>query len=93
MTVAKFELASTRYRSNLKTVGNLIVKNSLQDFYAKEMYIHPKNRSVSFQSLHHFRVFTLFRHILKTAKNVTDRPSVHTKRYIFLPADFENGIF
>ena len=49
VTVAKFELAFTRYRNNLKTVGNLTAKNSLQDFDAKEMYLHSKNRSVSFQ--------------------------------------------
>ena len=49
VTVAKFELALTRYWNNLKTVGNLTVKNSLQDFDAKEMYLHSKNRSVSFQ--------------------------------------------
>ena len=42
--VAKFELAVTRYRQNLKTVGNLVVKKSLQDFDAKEKYLHPKNR-------------------------------------------------
>ena len=39
-------------------------KNSLQDFDAKEMYLYPKNRPVSFQKrrqmfcFHHFRVFT-----------------------------------
>ena len=39
-------------------------KNSLQDFDVKEMYLHPKNRSVSFQMrikmfcFHHFQVFT-----------------------------------
>ena len=49
MTAAKFELAFTRYPNNLKTVGNLMVKNSLLDFDAKEMYLQSKNRSVSFQ--------------------------------------------
>ena len=49
VTVAKFELAFTRYRSNLKTVGNLMVKKSLQSFDAKEKYVHPKNRPVSIQ--------------------------------------------
>ena len=34
MSVSK--AAFTRYRNNLKTVGNLTVKNSLQDFDAKE---------------------------------------------------------
>ena len=33
VTVSKFELAFTRYRK--KTVGNLTVTNSLQDFAAK----------------------------------------------------------
>ena len=49
VTVAKFELAFTQYRNNLKTVGNLMVKNSLHDFDTKEMYLHSKNRPVSFQ--------------------------------------------
>ena len=62
--VAKFELAFTRRRNNLKTVGNLPVKSSLQDFDAKEVCPNPKNRSVSFQKrlkmfyFHHFYVFT-----------------------------------
>ena len=38
MTVAKFELAFTRCRENLKTVGNLTLKNLMQDFDATEMY-------------------------------------------------------
>ena len=64
MTAAKFELAFTRCRNNLKTVGNLPVKSSLQDFDAKEACLHPKNLSVSFQKrlklfcFHHFQVFT-----------------------------------
>ena len=37
--------------------------------------------------------FTRCLHILKTVKNVTDRPPVHTKTAQFLPADFENGRF
>ena len=43
---------------------NLDGKTSLQDFDAKEVYIHPKNRSVSFQDppkmfcFHHFQAFT-----------------------------------
>ena len=37
--------------------------------------------------------FTRCRQILKTVKNVTDRPPVHTKTAHFLPADFENGRF
>ena len=65
VTVAKFELAFTRCRNNLKTVGNLPVKSSLQDFDAKEVYLNPKNRSVSFRKclkifyFQHFQVFTL----------------------------------
>ena len=50
VTVAKFELAFTRCRNNLKTGGNSTVKNSLQEFDVKEMYLHPKNRSVSSRS-------------------------------------------
>ena len=37
--------------------------------------------------------FTRCRHILKTVKNSTDRPPVHTKTAHYLPADFENGRF
>ena len=48
VTVAKFELAFTRCRNDLKTVGNLPVKSSLQDFDVKEVCLNPKNRSVSF---------------------------------------------
>ena len=57
---SKFELAFTRYRSNLKTVGNLPVKSSLQDFDVKEVCLNSKNRPVSFQKrlkmfyFHHF---------------------------------------
>ena len=40
---SKIELDFTRCRNNLKKVGNLVVKNSLQDFDAKEMYLHSKN--------------------------------------------------
>ena len=43
VTAAKFELAFTRCQNNLKTVGNLPVKSSLQDFDAKEVYLNPKN--------------------------------------------------
>ena len=35
--------------------------------------------------------FTRCRHILKTVKNVTDRPPVHTKMAHFMQADFEDG--
>ena len=37
--------------------------------------------------------FTRCRHSLKTVKNVTDRPPVHTKTAHFLRADLENGRF
>ena len=42
---------------------------------------------------HSKTAFTRCRQILKTVKNVTDRPPVHTKTAHFLPADFENGRF
>ena len=41
---SKIELAFSRDWQNLKTVGNLTVKNSLQDFDVKEMYLHPSNQ-------------------------------------------------
>ena len=34
-------------------------KNSLQDFDANEMYLHPKNRSTSFQK--HRKIFSFYR--------------------------------
>ena len=64
MTAAKFELAFTRCRNNLKTVRDLIVRNSLQDFDAIERYLHPKCQSVFFQKTSkivlflNFQVFT-----------------------------------
>ena len=64
MTVAEFELAFTRCRKNLKTVGNLTVRNSLQDSDNIERYLHPKYRSVLFQNrrkmfyFHHLQMFT-----------------------------------
>ena len=60
MTVAKFELTFTRCRNNLKMIGNLTVKNSLQDFDAKEMYLHSKNRSVAFQKHRKMFCFIIF---------------------------------
>ena len=65
--VAKFELAFTRCRNNLKTVGNLPVESSLQDFDAKEVYLNHNNRSVSFKKrrkifcFHHLQVFSEYR--------------------------------
>ena len=35
-------------------------KNSLQDLNTKEMYLHPKNRSVSFQKSGNCPVFIIF---------------------------------
>ena len=35
--------------------------------------------------------FTRCRHILKTVKNMTDRPPVHTKTAHYWPANFENS--
>ena len=46
VTVAEFELAFTRCRNNLKTVRDLIVRNSFEDFDAIERYLHPKCQSV-----------------------------------------------
>ena len=56
---SKFELAFTQCWNNLKMVGNLMVKTSLQDFDVKEVYLHPKNRSVSFQC----SVFIIFNYL------------------------------
>ena len=42
---------------------NLDGKTSLQDFDAKEVYIHPKNRSVSFQDPPKCSVFTIFKRL------------------------------
>ena len=36
-------------------------KNSLQDFDAKEVYLHPKNRSVSFQKRLKCSAFVIFK--------------------------------
>ena len=61
--VAEFELAFTRRRNNLETVGKFTVRNSLRDFDVIERYLHPKCRSILFQKrrkmfyLHHFQVF------------------------------------
>ena len=45
MTVAKFQLAFTRHRNNLKTVGNLTVKTLCKSLMPKA-YMHPK-KSIS----------------------------------------------
>ena len=37
------KIAFTRCRNYLKTIKNVTVKNFLQDFVVKEMYLHPKN--------------------------------------------------
>ena len=61
VTVAKLGLAFTRCRNNLKTVRNLMVKNLLQDFDTNEMYLHPKNPSISFQSIEKCSVLIVFK--------------------------------
>ena len=61
VTAAKFELAFTRCRKNLKTVRDLTVRNSLQDFDAKEAYLHSKSRSISFQKCLKMFGFIIFR--------------------------------
>ena len=54
----------TRCRHILKTVRDLTVRNSLQDFDAIERYLHHKCQSILFQNrrklfyFHHFQVFT-----------------------------------
>ena len=55
-----FELAFTRCRNNLKMIRNLTVKNSLQDFGAKEMYLHSKHRSVAFKIIELCSFFIIF---------------------------------
>ena len=56
-----FDLTTfTRCRHNLKTVRNLTIKNSLLDFDAKEMYLRPRNRPVSFQKCRKDVLFTSF---------------------------------
>ena len=47
-------------QKKFKTVGNLTVKNSLQDFDAREMYLHPKNRSVLFKKRRKSSAFIIF---------------------------------
>ena len=52
--------------------------------------------SFNVQTIQTKTTFTRCRHILKTVKNVTDRPPVHTKtahfcRQISKTVDFENG--
>ena len=60
-TEAKFELALKLCRNNVKTVRNLTVKTRLQDFDAKETYLHSKNRSVSFQKRRKCSVFIILK--------------------------------
>ena len=51
VTVAKFGLAFTRYRQNLKMTGNSTEKNTVQtlpEFDTKEMYLHLKDYLASF---------------------------------------------
>ena len=44
---------------------NLDGKNSLQDFDAKEVYLHPKNRRVSFQKHRKMFYFSSFSGVYK----------------------------
>ena len=63
MTVAEFELAFTRCRNNLKTVRDLTVRNSLQDFDAIGRYLHLRCQSVLFhkrRELFYFQSFQVF---------------------------------
>ena len=60
VTVARSQLAFTRCKNKMKTVGNLIIKNSLEDFDAKEMYLHPKNRLVFSKSVEKCSDFIIF---------------------------------
>ena len=61
----------------------------LEVFFYRKLFI----RNSIIRSLKSKTAFTRCRHILKTVKNSTDRPPVHTKTAHFLPADFENGRF
>ena len=62
MTVAEFELALTRCQNNLKTVQDLTVRNSLQDFDAIERYLHPICQSILFQKrVEHCSIFKIFK--------------------------------
>ena len=65
VTVAKFELAFTRCRNNLKTVGNLPVESSLQDFDAKEVCLRLRIDQSRSKSVEKFSVssFTSVRRI------------------------------
>ena len=50
-----FQTAFTRCRNNLKTVRDLTVRNSLQDFEAIERYLHPKaSKTVLFSKFSSF---------------------------------------
>ena len=70
VTVAKFERAFTRYRHNLKTVGNLKLKDSLQDFDAKEMYLHLENRLVSIQKRRKCSVYIIVECLHEVVSNL-----------------------
>ena len=65
VTVAKFELAFTRYQHNLKNVGNLTVKTRCKTSMPKKCTCTlriDQSRSKSVKKmfcLHHYRVFTL----------------------------------
>ena len=69
VTVAKFYLAFTRCRNNLKTVGNLPVKSSLQDFDAKEVCLHLRIDQSRSKSVEKFSVFIIY----KCSQNIVSK--------------------
>ena len=64
VTVAKYELVLTRYRQNLKTVGNLTAINPLQapqEFNVNEMYLYTlRIGQPTFESVEICSVFIIF---------------------------------
>ena len=66
----KFELAFTRYRNNLKTVGNLTVTNSVQNSDVKEIASRECLQDTTFKKCWlHFRLRNLL-FSKSTGKNV-----------------------
>ena len=64
VTVAELELAFTRCQNNLKTVRNLTVRNSLQDFDAIERYLLRHTLSVDqffSKSVDNCSIFIIFK--------------------------------
>ena len=75
------------FASNLKADCEKFQKESMTCFLIFELERHISG------SHNAKTAFTRCRHILKMVKNSTDRPPVHTKMALFMPADFENGRF